>query len=822
MAKLLPPYIEGGLSAQYGEGIAIPFRLNRAVSIYQVRKMYARIKTVATDKWLGTLETESFAASETDGTYVASFNLNDLKLNPGQCYKIQLAFGDGSVQGFFSSVGVFKYTTKPRVYIENLADFQTGNLYTYTGVYDQSEGDITEKVYNYRFDVYKGTALIASSGLQLHDSYHDIDPRRSEDTWVLNQQLQHGITYQIRYTIYTINGLTCTCQYNILNNEIDDIMLNEAYSIEPEVDFDNGCIRVNLKTNMPVTMNGGFVVSRSSSKDNYEAWHDVMKFTLLDQAALPSVLWTDFTVEQGIGYKYALQRFNDVGFYSSRIMNKEPIIADFEDTFLYDGERQLKIRFNPKVASFKNTVLETKLDTLGGKYPFVFRNGDVRYKEFPISGLISHLSDLDELFMSNLELGFYEEHACRTETPHSTELSSIVRGTQVDTHNIAAERKFKLKVLDWLTDGKPKVFRSPGEGNYIVRLMNSSLTPNDTLSRMIHTFSSTAYEMADYTFENLIKYGFVEDKTIDNRVLAITSINLNLPDFPYYNLLQSQQNGVYWAEFRQCVPGSVFTLHFLDESGPIDIQIPYNGFYHVNIYEKPLMTVTLKSLPEGYSKPTGCIDVGYYSTATIGDFSQIRKISIKDESYYQIGANDLNIVNSLTNTKFKIGSIYLLRVETRPHEDVYLINGKLYFDRLARNPIDYFPHYLYRVLNLDDEVQYWVDGNDPSKKFDVPNYGLTLQIGENGTREFINLNPYAHDSRGGIYCISQISDLQYLKLGSGLFMDLYYQQKEYIYGIEEDDPTLRAAKESWLEKPEDRQRFNSFLQKLNAALKEVS
>ena len=54
---------------------------------------------------------------------------------------------------------------------------------------------ITEKVYNYRFDVYRSNALIASSGLLLHDSYHDIDPRRSEDTWVLNQQLQHGITY---------------------------------------------------------------------------------------------------------------------------------------------------------------------------------------------------------------------------------------------------------------------------------------------------------------------------------------------------------------------------------------------------------------------------------------------------------------------------------------------------------------------------------------------------------------------------------------------------------------------------------------------------
>ena len=821
MAKLLPPYIEGGLPAQMGEGIGIPFRLNRAVSIYQVRKMYARIKTVATDKWLGTLETDAFSASETDGTYVASFALGDLKLNPGQCYKVQLAFGDGSVQGHFSSVGVFKYTTKPRVYIEKLVEYETGNLYTYTGVYDQSEGDITEKVYNYRFEVYKGTTLIATSGLQLHNSNEDVDPSRSTDTWVLNQQLQHGITYQIRYTVFTINGLSCTCQYNILNNEIDDLLLNETYRIEAENDFDNGCVKVNLRTDKPVTMNGGFVVSRASSKDNYETWYDVMKFTLLDQAALPSVLWTDYTVEQGVGYKYALQRFNDAGFYSARIMNEEPIVADFEDTFLYDGERQLKIRFNPKVTSFKNTVLETKLDTLGGQYPFIFRNGDVRYKEFPIGGLISHLSDLDELFMSNMELGFFEEHAFRTETPHGSELKSVVRGTQVDTMNIAAERRFKLKVLEWLTNGLPKIFRSPGEGNYIVRLMNTSLTPDDKLSRMIHSFQSTAYEMAEYTFENLIKYGFVEDKTIDNRVLAITSVNMYLEDWPYYNLLQNQKNGVYWAEFRQCVPGAIYTLQFLDNSGPIDIQIPYNGFYHVNIYDDPLMSVTLKSLPEGYTKSTGCIDVGFYSTATVGDFSQIRQIAIRDENYYQIGKNDVNLISSLINTKFSIGYIYLLRVENRPQLDVHLLNGKLYFDTLKRNPIEYYPHYIYRVLNKDGEVVYWIDGNS-KEQFDVPNYGLTLQIGENGTREFIDMTPYAHDKRGGLYSISQISDLQYLKLGNGLFMDLYYQQKEYIYGIEEDDPELSAAKDAWKAEPNNPSLFNRFLALLNSKLREVT
>ena len=64
-------------------------------------------------------------------------------------------------------------------------------------------------------------------------------------------------------------------------------------------------------------------------------------------------------------------------------------------------DKQLKIRFNPKVSSFKNYILETKIDTIGSKYPFFFRNGSVKYKEFPINGLISCLMDEEQLFMES-------------------------------------------------------------------------------------------------------------------------------------------------------------------------------------------------------------------------------------------------------------------------------------------------------------------------------------------------------------------------------------------------------------------------------------
>jgi hypothetical protein len=84
-------------------------------------------------------------------------------------------------------------------------------------------------------------------------------------------------------------------------------------------------------------------------------------------------------------------------------------------------------------------------------------------------------------------------------------------------------------VLNWLTNGEPKLFRSPGEGSFIVRLMNVSLAPVDTLGRMLHTFSCTAYEVADYNFENLQKYGMMIEPNIETRELKFYSRSLDDP-----------------------------------------------------------------------------------------------------------------------------------------------------------------------------------------------------------------------------------------------------------------------------------------------------
>jgi hypothetical protein len=94
-------------------------------------------------------------------------------------------------------------------------------------------------------------------------------------------------------------------------------------------------------------------------------------------------------------------------------------------------------------------------------------------------------------------------------------------GHWLSADNYRKERQFKLEALAWLTNGKPKLFRSAAEGNYIVRLMNVSLSPNDTLGRMLHTFNCTAYEIADCTFDNLRAYGFTVPSYVETRTLQV-------------------------------------------------------------------------------------------------------------------------------------------------------------------------------------------------------------------------------------------------------------------------------------------------------------
>jgi hypothetical protein len=96
------------------------------------------------------------------------------------------------------------------------------------------------------------------------------------------------------------------------------------------------------------------------------------------------------------------------------------------------------------------------------------------------------------------------------------------------------ERDFKLEVLEWLNNGEPKLFKSPSEGIYLVRLMNVSMTPEDTIGRLIHNFSATAYEIGEATYEGLTEQGIIDSNFVKDMYYKFSTIPFATTDYNYY------------------------------------------------------------------------------------------------------------------------------------------------------------------------------------------------------------------------------------------------------------------------------------------------
>lgn len=717
--RLYPPAIAGTLPAFCGtETLSVPFSMNRAVGASEVAGFSLKIKTVSgvyidtltypkvsssTGKLSEVLTKEQ--AQDIADNMVVNFDISGIDFTIGQHYKVQLAYIDktsSQVVGIYSTVGVIKYTSTPEVYIENL---EFGHInqhnYSYVGVYNQGsyytstmtkvQRDSTEKLYSSYFQITDEDGnIVIQTEEKLHKSYEDTISYESTEEIVVSQDLDVNRSYYIQFFTKSINGLEVPSKkYRIMQRRSisPDISVNLVASL----DYDNGFISLKLDTKEPV-ISGLFLVSRAASNNGYK-WEEFKRFDL--QSMLPEK-WSlmDCTIEQGVTYKYSLQQYNDNGIYSDRIISNG-VMSDFEDSFLYDGEKQLKIRFNPKVSSFKTNVLESKIDTIGATHPYILRNGNIYYKDFPISGLISHQMDDTELFCKKVDLGL-------------TEIT-----TNLTSDNLVAERLFKMKVLEWLTNGKPKLFRSPAEGNYIVRLMNTSMSPNDTLGRMLHTFSSTAYEIAKFNMENLEYYGLIDARENISVQTRWTTIDL----LPYYRenskMLGAQEYCIlntreaYRVEFRDMIPGTVF---YLDGE---QIQIGATGAYIAdatnNVPFKEIK-IAVSNMAQGqltYSYKAkaanvfGTIDkiliedvpcwqwIGMYPTTPLERFLNTsdvigaynhenpNTIATDDKTIYSYRAWGLsNLLNEVEDTKVEVLHIAMARFLKRPMIDIFISDAK--------------------------------------------------------------------------------------------------------------------------------------------------
>lgn len=790
---LYPPYIDGKIPTQVGDELIIPYEHNRVTSNYTGFKLL--LKTVATNRQITVLSDEGEDAK---------FTLASGVLTNGQYYKAQLAYykdNEGiTTIGPYSTVGVFKYlSTKPTVIIEGLQQSSEGinNIQQeYKGTYTCAV-DPTEKVYEYKFDLYElgSDEIIDTTGWQLH-SYED-DPSTTSDTssdfYSCAIELSANKFYKIQYSIKTINNLSLSSPFYLLSNNASYLPFQWILELKAYTDIDNACNKLILqfKDSQKRKIQGQFKIFRSSSKDNYLTFLELGDLYINEVIKSDQTydLFEDFLIEHGFKYRYYIQQYYDteIDNENKRLMTEKipsnEVYSEFEDMFLceYDKENQkviqLKIKFNPKVSSFKTTTLESKTDTIGGKYPFFFRNGRTAYKDFPISGLISYFMDENGKFDNS---------------------TTYVNSINLSSTNITQEREFRNKVVNWLNNGHTKIFKSSTEGLFLVRLMNISLSPNDTVGRMLYSFNCNAYEIDTITQKSLKDLGYIGFvvKRVEEYLIKTKDLT-NMEEIT----LDGNAN---MARIENAQFGERFKLTFKDNS-TVSVTVGYTGVYEVNITPTNLLTKIKKESEEiseaqiryGYNNDSENFAllngdnkriINYTTHQHFSQYYGNEKNNIEERTEIIKQIQSKFIADTEVNSKeLLLNKIMYLRFQTKDIERIYKNkeNNNYYKDQALT--VQFIPNnstVIYHVLN-DDKYYVYIDELKEIEDFN--NNSIYDIVIINDDKTIISLD----SQKRIIYTINDTDkkffNPQKIILGAGIYADISCLVTEQTLGDEELD-----------------------------------
>lgn len=336
--------------------------------------------------------------------------------------------------------------------------------------------------------------------------------------------LQKYTQYNLEIEFETVdNFIFSTFDYfTITQIEVDDVLPIEDIVVKPI--YEQNSLLINFLCNN--NFSSIIAIKRTDSDSNFTKWIDVFygqisdnfsispQLTLLTSKELqeyhnPNInfgfSWIDRTIESGKEYKYCIQRRSSeirAGLIN-KYSNVQSIVFD-NISLLGERGQELQIVFDPSIDNYSQHYADSITETFG-QYPFVGRKGRINYKQFSLSGTISHDGDFEEQF--------YQYN-------NNDNLSST-------DNDIVREKNFRDKVINFLYDNNIKLFKSATEGNILIKLTDISFSPKKELGRRIYSFSATATEIDNFSYSNCIKYNLVDNNKLSDLVVT----NLIKKDF---------------------------------------------------------------------------------------------------------------------------------------------------------------------------------------------------------------------------------------------------------------------------------------------------
>lgn len=468
----------------------------------------------------------------------ANYNHCDWQVNT--LYKVQLRFSTiratttsamKQVENFseWSTVTIIKPIIAPTVSISNITASDGGTISSQFADFNiiYNAGQSSQKLKSYQILIYKGTTTLQyqSQWFLVGNNKYNKNTNSISISKSLPYEFQtyvnnnNGPTYRIILNIKTENDYQTAVEYTGVRYTATDLSFSNNTYVDTFINEEQGYIKVQVHIQQSSTSGGNtLVLRRSSSKDNFLKWEDLYKMTY--NTTTRDYYYYDFTAQSGIAYRYMIQRISSstggrgTPRYDRATGNDKATIAEWEHAFLLQymnnglilnvnnlDVKQLKLKFDLQLSSLNINISESKTDTLGSKYPFIRRNGNMYYRSFPITGTIASQMDDVQFFIGKDTLN-----------DNQTSLYENFKSTSryyTNQYDYTYQRKFRQAVQEFLYNGKPKLYKSMQEGNILVRLMDISLTPKQQLGRLIYTFSATAYEIDEPTIDSYVKYNIL-------------------------------------------------------------------------------------------------------------------------------------------------------------------------------------------------------------------------------------------------------------------------------------------------------------------------
>lgn len=186
-----------------------------------------------------------------------------------------------------------------------------------------------------------------------------------------------------------------------------------------------------------------------------------------------------------------------------------------EDAYLVTPDKTMRIKYNPEISNLKRNFVDVITPTLGRAYPFVRRAGKQKYKTFTLGGLISIEAETQDAPWGVDSTNNSGEAGAHTDgrsllTEADREVLDKIDTMQLSTYDARAvkEKLYRERILDFLEDGRIKLFKSVQEGNIFIYISGVTLTSDKSSGRNLYSFSCTATEVApqyeDYDVYSII------------------------------------------------------------------------------------------------------------------------------------------------------------------------------------------------------------------------------------------------------------------------------------------------------------------------------